>query len=232
MPIGRKRKSYATAPYIKRRKTPYRRKSFMSRNVSRIARQVVMRAAETKTKVINYGKTELYHNSLSVTHKLNFTAHMPAQGDGKDGRSGDSIIGKGWKLRMTLANKGDRPNVTYRLVVFAAKAGVTPTYSNTFVNVTGNGLLDGINTDRCTILYQKWLKPNKGMVGTSETGVREYVSTKSIWIKREKVMKFNGLEVNDRDVYFCMLAYDAYGTLTADNIGYMQMWGEFKYKDP
>ena len=213
----RSRKIYNTGRPTKRRKRPYRRKSFLSRNVSRIARQVVLRAAESKSKTIAHGKTELYHNNMSLNIHLNTASHMPAQGDGSNGRNGDSIISKGYKIRMAITNKGDRPNVTYRLVVFAARAGTSNTYGNVFENISGNCLLDAVNTDRCTILYQRWFKPNKGMVGTSETGVREYTSTKQFWIKREKTLKFNGNEQNDRDVYMVMLAYDAYGTLQTDN---------------
>lgn len=232
MPYSRKRKSYTTGGRFTKRRRTYRKKSFMSRNVSRIARQVVLRAAETKSKTIAHGKTELYHNSMSMNLHLNTSGNMPAQGDGSNGRNGDSIISKGFKIRMAITNKGDRPNVTYRLVVFSARAGTSNTYSNVFENISGNGLLDAVNTDRCTILYQRWLKPNKGMVGTSETGLKEYTSTKQFFIKREKTMKFNGNEHNDRDIYMVMLPYDAYGTVGTDNIAYVQTWQEFIYKDP
>ena len=131
----RSRKIYNTGRPTKRRKRPYRRKSFLSRNVSRIARQVVLRAAESKSKTIAHGKTELYHNNMSLNLHLNTASHMPAQGDGSNGRNGDSIISKGYKIRMAITNKGDRPNVTYRLLVFAARAGITNTYGNVFENI-------------------------------------------------------------------------------------------------
>ena len=78
---------------------------------------------------------------------------MPAQGDGSNGRNGDSIVSKRYKIRMLIANKGDRPNVTYRLVVFAARAGTSNTYGNVFENISGNVLLDSVNSDRCTINF-------------------------------------------------------------------------------
>ena len=216
-------------PY-KMRKTyrRYKRKSYRRKTVPKtistmrkIARQVMLRSAETKSKVINYGKVELYHDSLSVTHKLNFTAHMPSQGTGQNERIGDTVTAKGYKIRFLLGSKYDRPNVTYRVVVFAAKAGVTPTYGNVFNNICGNGLLDDVNRDRVTLLRQKYYKPNKGMVSTSESGQKEYTSAHYMFIPRKKTYKFNGLECNDRDLYLCVLAYDAYGSLTTDNIAYI-----------
>jgi hypothetical protein len=34
------------------------------------------------------------------------------------------------------------------------------------------------------------------------------------------------------DIIVVVLCYDAYGSLIADNIGYMQMFTEMQYRDP
>lgn len=235
MPGPYKRVRTGAKGFRKRARTtgPYRRKKFMQRNISRIARAVVLRAAETKEKQFSVGKVELYHNSLSYVHQLNHLTVMPGKGDNEDQRNGDTIIARGWRMRMTLANKGDRPNVTYRIVVVARNADVTPGYGDVFKNTSGNCLLDMVDDDQNTKLYDKTYKPNRGMVGTTETGLREFVIPFKFWIPRKMTYKFTTNTVtNDRSIWMFVMAYDAYGTLVTDNIGYTQVWGEFLYKDP
>lgn len=216
------------------------RKSFMRRNVARIARQVVLRAAESKTKIESWGKFELYHNSLSATLtggcviQLNDYNRMPAQGGDDHQRNGDTIIGRGWKVRMTLANKADRPNVTYRIMVVARSLSGQPGYSHILQPTSGNVLLDSIDRDTNTVLYQKWYKPNRAFVDTSESGAREFLVPFKFFIPRKKTLKFdnNGYVGNDKFIWLIVTAYDAYGTLNTDNIAYTQIWTEFLYKDP
>lgn len=219
--------------FVKRR-GPFRKKRFMQRNIARIARSVVLRAAETKTKPHSWGKMELYHNSLSMVTELNQLQGLPQQGNDDHSRNGDSILARGWKIRMLIGNKADRPNVTYRIVVVARTTPSTPGYAHIFNNVSGNGLLDNVDKDTNTILYQKWYKPNRGFVDSSETGAREFTLPYKFWLGRRKTYKFDsaGYLSNDSKVWLCVLAYDAYGTLTTDNIAYVQLWTDFIYKDP
>lgn len=230
----KRKRSRSRARTTKKRKMPFRRKSFMRRNIARIARSVVLRAAETKTKPHSWGKTELYHNSLSLVTELNQLQGLPQQGNDDHARNGDSILARGWKVRMLIGNKADRPNVTYRIVVVARTTPSTPGYSHIFNNVSGNGLLDNVDKDTNTILYQKYYKPNRGFIDTSETGAREFTIPFRFWLGRKKTYKFDsaGYLSNDSKVWLCVLAYDAYGTLTTDNIAYIQLWTDFIYKDP
>lgn len=216
------------------RRTIFRRKRFMQRNISRIARQVVLRASETKRRQDSIGKHELFHNLDSFRLQLNRATGMPYKGDNDNDRNGDTIIGRGWKIRMTLANKGDRPNVTYRITVVARQATNVPVYADVYKNTSGNILLDDVDRDKNTVLYDRTYKPNKAMVGTTESGLREYVVPFKMWIPRKNVMKFNSAnnDVNDRQIWLFVMAYDAYGTLVTDNIAYTQVWTEFIYKDP
>jgi len=216
------------------KKTVYRRKSFMARNVSRIARAVVLKASETKRKQVSLGKFELFHNKDSFRYHLNLPGSMPSKGDDDNQRNGDTIIGRGWKVKMTLANKGDRPNVTYRITCVARQSTAVPVYADVYKNTSGNILLDDVDKDKNTVLYDRTYKPNKGMVGTTESGLREYLVPYKFWIPRKKMMKFDSAtnDVNDRQIWLFVMAYDAFGTLITDNIAYAQLWTEFVYKDP
>ena len=237
-----KRRRSASRGRRKRARTSRKplRKSFMRRNVARIARQVVLRAAESKSKIESWGKFELMHNTLTatLTHgcviQLNDANRMPSQGGDDHQRNGDTIIGRGWKVRMTLANKADRPNCTYRIMVVARQMAGQPGYSHILQNVSGNVLLDSIDPDTNTILYHKIYKPNRAFVDTSESGAREYVVPFKFFIPRKKIIKFdnNGYVGNDKFIWLIVCAYDAYGTLLTDNIAYTQIWTQFMYKDP
>lgn len=235
-----------------RRNTPYRRPTFTRRlasrsNISRIARQVVLRAAEDKEKTTSHGKTELNHNTLTFVGSLNSatSTHMPGQGSGDTQRNGDKIIARGFNVHMLLGQKNDRPNVTFRVIVVAQRPGTgVLNYAALFKNVSGNGMLDEINTDKVTVLYQRYWKPLKSLgnttlvhppVGEDYYDGREYTFTKKFFISRKKMYKFEedgSMVHNDKELYLYVLPYDAYGTLGADNIAYVQVWSKFKFKDP
>lgn len=170
---------------------------------------------------------------------------MPQQGSGDTQRVGDKVISRGFKLHLLFGQKRDRPNVTWRVIVLAQRPGVGAlTYAQMFKNVSGNGLLDEINTDAYTVLYQKYMKPLKSLgnmsvevpaVGSDIPEAKEYTFTRKIFISRKKMYKFEtdgGTIHDDKDIYLYALPYDAYGTLSTDNIGYVQVWTKFLYKDP
>lgn len=255
MPYKRKRSGSTFRRRTKSRATPYRRKSFVSRlagrrNISRIARQVVLRAAEDKEKTVDHNSgvaTQLYHNSLKFIASLNSATsiHMPMQGSGDTQRNGDKIIARGFNVHLLLGQKRDRPNVTFRLMVVAQRPGTgVLNYAALFKNVSGNGMLDEINTDKVTVLYQKYWKPLKSLgnisvtvppVGEDYATAKEYTFSKRFFIPRKKMYKFeeDGSAVhNDKELYLYVLPYDAFGTLTTDNIGYTQVWSKFLFKDP
>jgi len=256
MPGYKRKRTTSTAGGYKSRKyqraTPYRRSRFTARlasrsSISRIARQVVLRAAEDKEKTTSHGKTELNHNTLTFVGGLNSptSTHMPGQGSGDTQRNGDKIIARGFNVHMLLGQKKDRPNVTFRVILVAQRPGTgVLNYAALFKNVSGNGMLDEINTDKVTVLHQRYWKPLKALgnvtmvtppVGSDIPEGREYTFTKKFFISRKKMYKFEedgSMVHNDKELYLYVLPYDAYGSLTTDNIGYVQVWSKFKFKDP
>lgn len=75
---------------------------------------------------------------------------VPSQGNGDGQRNGDEIYAKGIKLRMCLTNGTDHHNAKWRfwLVEWNTVQGDPCVYDNMFHNVSGNLMLDAIQTDR------------------------------------------------------------------------------------
>lgn len=235
MAYSRKRKGTSSRTFkrkgIKRSAAPNRRR------LTNLIKSVVMRKAEPKVKRANFGKMELYHNTFQVgggVMLLNDATLMPTQGPGDNQRIGDQINVTGIKIKSLFGQKGDRPNVSFRYFVLQAPKGVSPTYANFFINITGNILLDDPNTDIVKVLKTGIMRPNEA--GLSATGNDEYTFAKRWWLPYKKLIKFGPADAatthNDNDMYLIVMPYDAFGSLGTDNIAYMQASVEIYYKDP
>lgn len=207
-----------------------------SKSVAKIAKRVIMSTAESKVFHKNAGKIELNHNNVA-SYNLVQASTLPSQGDGDMERIGDEINTTGFKIRLLIGQKNDRPNVNFKVWVVTAPKGVGYSYANFFRNVTGNVLLDSINTDYCTVLYSDTFKPYDGALTAPGGVVREMTFTKQIWVPYKRVMKFGPADgattmTNFPEIYFLIAPYDAYGTLGSDNIAYYQAMFSLHYKDP
>jgi hypothetical protein len=227
----------------KRTKRPIRRRKMSKRSTfAKRVKRVVMKTSEIKKAPVTWSKIELNHNSMpysSLLH-LNQNALMSAVGAGQAQRIGDRINTIGWRIRMLIGQKGDRPNVNFRWVCFSVpKGNIGPVtgaglpYASIFETVTNNTMLDEVNKDICRVLGQGWMRPNQA--GLTATGNDEFTFTKRLYISHKKLYKFGpadgALSHNQHDVFFTVLAYDAFGSLTTDNIAYYQTFSEIHYKD-
>lgn len=206
--------------------------------IARICRKTIFRMSESKYKLYNWGKTEVNHNTI-YEFTLNGSNQMLTQGTGDNQRNGDRIYASGFQMKVLLGQKFDRPNITWRfLVVSVPKNGGTMPYATLFENTTANVLLDGVNTDFANVVWQKYWKPLKSTLFSASAGsdtTKEFTIPKKFWIPRKKEYKFSadgGVVNDDRDLKLVVAAYDAFGTLLADNIGYVQIWQKFAYRDP
>lgn len=219
--------------------------------MAKLVKKTIFRMAEPKYKLYNHGKVEVYHNSGSPASGqiinsllLNGQSQMPSQGNGDTQRNGDRINMSGFQLKMLFGQKFDRPNVTWRIAVVStpknsAQNGLW-TYSTVFEAITSNALLNSFNTDNVTVLYQKYFKPQRSTLfadasGSTDASTKEFTFCKKIWIPRKMEYKFasDGGTVNqDRDIYLVFIAYDAYGSIVTDNIGYVETWQKTAYRDP
>jgi len=155
-------------------------------------------------------------------------------GGQQGGRIGDQINTIGWKIRCLFGQKGDRPNVNWKFMVFSVPKGGSVSYSDVFKNITGNVMLDEPNSDYTKVLFMRSFRPNQA--GITGTGNDEFTFFKRWYIPHKRLYKFGPGEStythNHPDIYVVVLAFDATGTPLTDNIGYMQMFIELQYKDP
>lgn len=231
MAYKRKRMTYKK----KATRKPYRKKAIKRKTFAKRVRAVVLRTCEMKRTPVAVAKLEVFHNVwLGSTYLLNNQTTMPAGGGGQTNRIGDQINVLGWKIRCLFGQKGDRPNVSWRFMVFQVPKGTSVAYADVFRNVTGNIMLDETNTDHVKVLMVRNFRPNQA--GLDATGQDEYTFFKRYFVPCKKLYKFgpadNVQTHNQPDIYVSVSAYDAYGSVITDNIGYMQMFTELQFKDP
>lgn len=216
-------------------------KTVTMKSLNKAVSNLILKKAEPKHKNADFGKSELYHNLMSVT-KLNDVSTMPVQGTGDSQRVGDNINLGAFYIRMLCGQKIDRPNVTWRFIVAKLPKGTPVSYSTIFDNITGNVLLDSINKDKVKVLKSLVLK-KYGLSPTAFSGsganltwnAKETTFPVKLWVPYRKLYKFMadaGTEHTDDDIYLLTFVYDAYGSLVTDNIAYAQITSTIYYKDP
>ena len=218
-------------------KSKYTRRTMSYNTIKQIAQKVVNKNMETKVFDSNVGKIEYYHNVPQLL-ELNSASRMPARGTGPDNRIGDEIRKVGTRHTMLMGAKSDRTNVTFRLMYISYPRDATYAYSDFFINKTGNCLLDRINTDLVKIIKTIYIKPQKASIvtGSASTGGgdREYTIAKKVWLPSKHTIKSpsgSSDEPKNRKFGCLVSAYDAYGTLTSDNIAYIQHLVSNYFKD-
>lgn len=221
-----------------------------SKTVAKIAKNVVLNLSETK--MGNYAKEnqQLYHNDWSYPDtNACYTDQGTTDADNTqvNNRVGNAVQPRKLWWRIQLFNKLDRPNLHYRVVVFRRNTdssgglNAVPTGEPEqvfFPAVLGNLMILPWNREQCTPVYDKiftLVNPNYGdfvSVGSTNKEISKIVDI-NIDLKRFKQFTYNqGGGVPKNAVYqLGILAYDAYGTLTTDNIASYAMLRRFYFKD-
>jgi len=205
----------------------------------RLIKSVTTKQMETKSRDVSLGKVELYHNVYTNLGNPFYLAY-PTEGTGDDQRIGDSIMQRGIKFRMVLGQKLDRPNVTFKIWLLQVPKGQSFTSGQLFDNVCGNTMLDSTNPDRVKVIFHKTLKKVGGaytFTGDSAWVKREMTFTQSFYVRRPKKITFtadNNIDpgYSDYDYFLTISCWDSYGSLLTDNIGYVQTFCRYYYKDP
>lgn len=250
------------------RKRSYRRKPRGKYNRGRRApfasrvKRVILKTAETKYITIGTENTQLYHdvgNFSGPTTNQGATLFDPwsfvSRGDTYKTRLADQLIPRGISIKFWMANKLDRPNVIYRImvVVLPRTIGTTvPAYNNvdlfkpTDVGTNNTTIIAEVDRDKVKkVLYDKLVRNEAGYSAAS-TGTesapganmkgKEKHCVKKLWIKgkQQRMIKYvNGTNVHQNNylsVY--VIPYDSYGTLQTDNIASMSYFAKLYWKDP
>jgi len=158
-------------------------------------------------------------------------------------RIGDQITLKGISIRMMLELNERYSHVTYRILVVKCAKGDQVDSSTLFVGLSGNKMLDRLNREKFTFLYEKWgtiSAPNTGaftaLTGTSSLGGGIFDGDNDLAFSRKtKIVKINlpgklfsksgviqyengSSQVKFYDYHFIVYAYSNYGTSQA--LGY------------
>lgn len=217
-------------------------KSAKTKSLISLIKKVSLKQNELKYVDTDHGKTELYHN-IHNSFGINVTSYGPGQGDGDGQRIGNCVNLSGIKLTLMFYSKFDRPNTKFRLIVYSAPLNTYPpstSYSSLFDQVTGNVMIDSMDKDivkvhKNMLIYPKNISAN--LVGFPEEEMaKEVTSFRKVWIPYRTKVRYSTdtstAELTNRSFYVLVMAYDTYGTLVTDNIGAVQCWQRFYYRDP
>lgn len=103
----------------------------------------------------------------------------PAIGNGAN-RIGDEINLKGVSMKFMLENNHRFSDTTFRIMVVKAAKGDVPTTATLFNGLSGNKMMDTINTERFTIVHSKYVKVKQGNSGAATALDASYVGS-GLW---------------------------------------------------
>lgn len=218
-----------------------------TKQLIKLINKVSLKKAETKNTLNIVEDNQLYHNVQTLRNNLLFTSTGIT--DNQDttssyaSRIGDSVVARGLSIKLWIANKLDRPNVMYRLIVYRYY-GAAP--SNIFYSQgSTNMMLRDVDTEKYKVLYAKRINLQVGYSATAQitaqSGGNNYNAQKEahkyvkIWIPmKNKIITYQNGVGNPMkgDIGFCIVPYDSYGTLTTDNISSYAFNYKFYFKDP
>lgn len=246
MPIKRKQ---TKLPFKANKKRKYGAFSTPGSNVA-VVRRIVKKALNKniETKKSNFTVTdgiEIGHNGFV---KLNANLLLTSQGtqDPNSGsglnRIGDEINLKGVSIKMMVELNERYSDVTFRILIVKCAKGDSPERDTLFNNVSGNKMIDTINTERYTVIAQKWFKikaPSPGTIGgvypgagynamnSNEQLISRATKIVKMWIPGKKftrsgIIKYENGSSQPKffDYQALIYAYSNYSTLQDPPVGY------------
>jgi len=217
-------------------------------------KKVLLKTAETKYYDIGVQNVQLYHNcgefitlfpgyETSIVNWFNPWAKI-LKGTERLNRIGDRITPRGMSLKMMLANKVDRPNTQYRIIVATLPkviAGVITTARFDPFQKANNGTCDNVlllpaDKDKgVKFLYDKIHILPSGQRNNGGTYEKERTKTIKLWIKRKRasdiIFDTTSTDIVNKPLAIYVIPYEQYDSLETDNIasitGFMRMY----YKD-
>lgn len=203
----------------------------------------------------------LPHNNILVITKddggvLNPFQSSQGVGDPMSGnnfqRIGDKITIRGMRVTGFFEGALSRSKVYFRVMLIRGAKGETFNRANLFRNVSDNKMLDMMNTERFTVVWQKIFTvspPNPGAATVNAAGEPATQAPSGVtgnkiiraWIPGRKFGPGGTIRYEDAsqtqvkfyDYRFVVLAYDWYGTpQDANNVGRInEFYSMLYYKD-
>lgn len=142
-----------------------------ARTIQAAVRRAIAKNIETKrSNFSNVDGYEIAHNSFQlIDSSILFTTQGVNDPNTANtaNRIGDEVNLKGVAFKMMLELNERYSDITYRILVVKSAKGDTPTSANLFNGLSGNKMLDTLNTERFTIIHRvvgKIVSNNPGAV--------------------------------------------------------------------
>lgn len=218
-----------------------------NKKIAQIARRAVMRVAETKSVVANYGAIpdNLYHNTAAklgdpMKPNLLKTSQGVLDGPASTSRIGDKVNPVGVKIFLTFKQPYDRPNVLYKFVIQKTKGDQNPA-NLPFEDITGVRVIDAIDPEKADgqVVFSRSFTDrsmNWSRHDSTVTHNKELTFVKTFWIdlRKYKSYAYNGNNATggrDFNLIPWLIAYDSFGTLTSDIVASYRFAYKFYFKD-
>ncbi|AXQ66252.1 MAG: putative capsid protein [Cressdnaviricota sp.] len=227
--------------YTKRTSTGVRYKRadhYAASKIQAAIRRAINKNIETKMgcRQITDG-IEIGHNNFVIlsNQPLDTVNGTEDEENAQGQRIGDKINLRGLKISMMVELNERFSDVTFRFLFVKSAKNDTPTRATLFMGNSGNKMIDNLNTERYTILKQKWFKikaANQGTNGgTPAAGSGLNTATESqqllsratrivkVWIPGQKIIKSgiftyenNSNQPKFFDYHAILYAYSNYST--------------------
>lgn len=206
--------------------------------LAKFIRSIALKQTEVKYKEVNVQNSNLFHNGGTGPNfnQTNEILTNIAQGDSSANRDGDEVYLTSLKMKLWLANKNDRPNVMYRIIIYG-NIPDSGTVTDLF-NATTNHTVSFVNREKYTVYYDRVVNV-KGTDHSLETGAtlrevsRLHVINMNLKNKKIKFNKGTNTISDSKDRWgLAIIPYDAFGTLPSDNIASFAMSYRLYFRDP
>lgn len=209
--------------------------------------RVVRKSQETKYLLVGQENRQLYHdvgNAPGPTTNQVAILFDPWQyvniGTGRQNRIGDQITPRGIAIRLWLANKADRVDLLYRVIIAVVPRNINGVVS-TVSNVDLFQPMDQSTNNSTITAMTDMEKVNKVLVdrtyhlqNASGYDTKEVHMLKKFWIraKRARPIKYTsaGQHANNY-LGVWVIPYDSYGTLQTDNVASCAYCARLYFKD-
>jgi len=197
---------------------------------------------ETKNFFTGAANIQLYHNGSNGT---TYGTYVPVirpldgmtAGIGDGYRTGNSVRAKSIRIRLWLSHKLDRPNVMWRVVIGANTGQNLPGTCAVYLNKAPTGeYMTAMPDPGVTLtLYDKIVNPNSycNAIYPSAATLKERSYFHEILLPYNHDLEYNPGNSYPQSYTLCCLvvAYDAFGSLAADNIASYAYTTMLEYTD-
>lgn len=132
------------------------------RTIQAAVRRQLAKVVETKrANQTTADGIEIFHNNFTTLNSIMlFTTPGPFDPttNASDCRIGDEVNLKGLSMKMMIELNERYSDVTFRLLVVKCAKGDVPTRATLFNGLSGNKMIDTLNTERYTVIFQKYFK--------------------------------------------------------------------------